>query len=200
MKKSLLVLGATSAIAKATTHCFASHGYNLYLAGRDKEELSRLASDLSIRHGVIVKIGTFDARNFQAHQSFLENAVKEMEGLQGALLAFGTMDNIEKANEDFNAAREIIDANFTGACSLLHHLANYFASQRSGFIVAISSVAGDRGRQSNYIYGAAKGGLSLYLQGLRNRLYQDNVNVITVKPGMVDTPMTYGKPGVLASF
>ncbi len=92
--------------------------------------------------------------------------------------------------------KRIIDSNFTGAASILSHCANHFESMKSGFIIGISSVAGDRGRQSNYVYGAAKGALSLYLQGLRNRLYPGGVRVITIKPGFVDTAMTYGLPGL----
>jgi short-subunit dehydrogenase len=90
----------------------------------------------------------------------------------------------------------MLDSNFTAAVSVLNLAADYFAARRGGFLCVLSSVAGDRGRQSNYLYGAAKGGLTVYLQGLRNRLSRSGVQVTTVKPGFVDTPMTYGKPGL----
>ena len=93
-------------------------------------------------------------------------------------------------------ARRILDTNFTGCVSALEILARRFEARRAGFIAALSSVAGDRGRQSNYLYGAAKGGLSTYLQGLRNRLHHSGVRVVTIKPGFVDTAMTYGRPGL----
>jgi short-subunit dehydrogenase len=102
-----------------------------------------------------------------------------------------------KGQSDWEEARRILETNFTGCVSLLNILADYFEPRRAGFICALSSVAGDRGRQSNYLYGAAKAGLSAYLQGLRNRLFPAHVKVITVKPGFVDTRMTYGRPGLL---
>jgi decaprenylphospho-beta-D-erythro-pentofuranosid-2-ulose 2-reductase len=111
------------------------------------------------------------------------------------VLAFGYLGD-QLAARDFKVGEKIIAANFTGAASILSHCANYFELKKSGFIIGIASVAGDRGRQSNYVYGAAKGALALYLQGLRNRLYVSGVQVITIKPGFVDTAMTYGLPGL----
>lgn len=196
MKGGVLVLGATSAIARATSEALAKQGYSLFLAGRDQEEIRRIASDLAIRYQVSVKCGSFDAERHKEHPRFIQNVVKELDGLEGALIAFGDLGNHQKATLEFGETEQIINRNFTGACSILHECANYFATKGSGFIIGISSVAGDRGRQSNYIYGAAKGGLSLYLQGLRNRLHAKGVHVLTVKPGFVDTAMTFGMPGM----
>lgn len=193
--KTVLILGATSAIARAAANAFAEKGYALHLAGRNQDELSRIAADLQIRHQVQVQHSKFDADTCQTHEPFLKKIVSKTS-LGGVLLAFGDLGDHLKAVSDFSAAQLIIQRNFTGACSILTHSANYFRQQQKGFIIAISSVAGDRGRQSNYIYGSAKGGLSLYLQGLRNHLHPYGVRVITVKPGFVDTPMTFGKPGV----
>ena len=109
----------------------------------------------------------------------------------------GYLGDQTKGQNDWEEARRILETNFTGCVSALNIVANYFESRRTGFICAVSSVAGDRGRQSNYLYGAAKAGLSAYLQGLRNRLFRANVKVITVKPGFVDTHMTYGRPGLV---
>jgi short-subunit dehydrogenase len=111
------------------------------------------------------------------------------------VLAFGYLGD-QQAARDFSAGAKVIASNFTGAVSILGYCANYLEQLHRGFIIGISSVAGDRGRQSNYVYGAAKGALSLYLQGLRNRLHPGGVRVITIKPGFVDTAMTYGLPGL----
>ncbi len=195
MSESVLILGATSAIARATAAAFAGQGYALYLASRDADELRRIAADLRLRYGVEVRHGEFDAEATATHEAFFQSVVAAMPNLRGVVLAFGYLGD-QMAARDFRVGEKVIAANFTGAASILSHCANYFEPLKSGFIIGISSVAGDRGRQSNYVYGAAKGALSLYLQGLRNRLYASGVRVITVKPGFVDTAMTYGLPGL----
>lgn len=196
MKSGVLILGATSAIARASAQSFAVKGYPLYLAGRDVQELERIASDLKVRFQVDAKYGYFNAEEFAEHGSFFDDVVSEMGELEGVLLAFGDLGDQKKAISEFSAAKEIIDRNFTGACSILTYCANYLGNLGKGFIIGISSVAGDRGRQSNYVYGAAKGALNLFLQGLRNRLFQSGVRVITIKPGFVDTAMTFGLKGM----
>ena len=113
------------------------------------------------------------------------------------MVCIGELGNQAKGQSDWGEARRILETNFTGCVSLLNILANHFEARRAGFICALSSVAGDRGRQSNYLYGSAKAGLSAFLQGLRNRLYPAHVKVITIKPGFVVTRMTYGRPGLL---
>ena len=193
--EAVLILGATSAIARATAVAFAARGDSLYLASRDEEELRRIAADLRLRYGVEVHHGLFDAEATGTHEAFFKSVVAAMPNLSGVVLAFGYLGD-QQAVRDFNVGAKVIAGNFTGAASILSHCANYFEPLHYGFIIGISSVAGDRGRQSNYLYGAAKGALSLYLQGLRNRLYPKGVRVITVKPGFVDTAMTYGLPGL----
>ena len=195
MSKTVLILGAASAIARATAAAFAARGAALYLASRDMDELRRIAADLHLRHGVEVHYGWFDAEASETHAAFLQAVIKEMHGLSGVVLAFGYLGD-QQAARDFNVGARVIASNFTGAASILSHCANYFEPLKCGFIIGISSVSGDRGRQSNYVYGAAKGALSLYLQGLRNRLFASGVRVITVKPGFVDTAMTFGLPGL----
>jgi len=195
MNNPVLILGATSAIARATAGAFAARGHAIYLAGRDMDELPRIAADLRVRHGIEVRYGTFDAEATDTHAAFMQSVIDEMQGLSGVVLAFGYLGD-QIAARDFSVGAKVIASNFTGAASILSHCANYFEPLKSGFIIGISSVAGDRGRQSNYVYGAAKGALSLYLQGLRNRLFPSSVRVITVKPGFVDTAMTYGLPGL----
>jgi len=195
-KAGVIILGAASPIARAAALSFAEEGRPLYLAGRDVLELGRLASDIQLRHGVDVHYGRFDAEAYDAHATFFQGAIKALGAVDGVLLAFGYLGDHQQAVHDFSEAQMIINRNFTGACSILTHCADFLHAQKSGFIIAISSVAGDRGRQSNYVYGAAKGGLSIFLQGLRNRLHPAGVRVITIKPGFVDTSMTFGKPGL----
>jgi decaprenylphospho-beta-D-erythro-pentofuranosid-2-ulose 2-reductase len=194
---SVLILGATSAIASALTREFAAHKFDLVLGGRDREELSALAADLSLRHGVRAGVLPFDALETQTHTATLRTFLSETgDALAGAVVCIGYLGDQAKGQSDWEEACLILETNFTGCVSALNILANHFELRRAGFICAISSVAGDRGRQSNYLYGAAKAGLTAYLQGLRNRLCRSNVRVITIKPGFVDTRMTYGHPGL----
>ena len=194
---TVLILGATSGIASALAKEFAAHKYDLVLGGRDRDELSALASDLSLRNSVRASALAFDALDTQTHAARLQSFLAESgNALAGAVVCIGYLGDQAKAQVDWNEARLILETNFTGCVSALNILANHFERRRTGFICAISSVAGDRGRQSNYLYGAAKAGLSVYLQGLRNRLFPAGVKVITVKPGFVDTRMTYGRPGL----
>jgi decaprenylphospho-beta-D-erythro-pentofuranosid-2-ulose 2-reductase len=184
---NILILGVTSAIAKAAANLFAGRGDALFLTGRNTEELTRIAADLTARHNITLHQEKFDAEDFTSHAEFLNKVLVKMPHIDQVLLAFGDMRG------DFHG---IIDRNFTGAVSILELLSNYFIEKKSGLIAVISSVAGDRGRQSNYLYGAAKAGLSAYLQGLRNKLFSHHVHVLTIKPGPVDTPMIYGMPHI----
>lgn len=195
MRTAVLILGATSAIAQASAAAFARSGSSLYLASRDDNELERIAADLRLRYGVDVHHGHFDAEAINTHAGFFKNVLKTFPNLSGVVLAFGYLGN-QLAMRDPAECVKVITCNFTGAASILNHCASHFETLQSGFIIGISSVAGDRGRQSNYVYGSAKGALSLYLQGLRNRLHTCGVRVITIKPGFVDTTMTYGLPGL----
>ena len=195
MSRNVLILGATSAIARGTAAAFAARGDNLYLASRDLEELKRIAADLQVRYGVKVSYSLFDAAATETHPAFFAGVLKEVQELTGVVVAFGLLGDQQAARE-FDLAEKIIASNFTGAVSILSICANYFEPLKRGFIIGITSVAGDRGRQSNYVYGAAKGAFSLYLQGLRNRLFASGVRVITIKPGFVDTAMTFGLPGL----
>jgi len=194
---SVLILGATSAIASALAREFAAHKFDLVLGGRDREELSAGASDLTLRYGVRARILPFDALDTQTHALTLRSFLSEAgNALEGVVVCMGYLGDQAKGQSDWDEARRILKTNFTGCVSALNILANHFEPRRAGFICAISSVAGDRGRQSNYLYGAGKAGLSTFLQGLRNRLFPAHVKVITVKPGFVDTHMTYGRPGL----
>jgi short-subunit dehydrogenase len=194
MKKPVLILGATSAIARELAAAFARRGHALFLAGRDQSEIDRLVRDLQLRCKAEVAGDHFDAEDYQSHAEFFRKVLEQTAELHGVVAAFGYLGEQERAARDFAECERIIAVNFTGAVSILNHCADYFEQRRAGFIIGISSVAGDLGRQSNYVYGSAKAGFSVYLQGLRNRLSFAGVRVLTVKPGFVDTPMTFGLP------
>ena len=174
----VVILGATSAIARAIARRFAVEGYPIVLAARDVEEAELIAADLRVRHEAKASVLPFDAFDTASHVGFVDLCRQRLSGeLGGVVLCFGHMEDQQAAQRDSAAARRILDGNFLGAVSILDHFANYFEARGRGFIAALSSVAGDRGRASNYYYGAAKAGLSTYLQGLRNRLYRSGVSV-----------------------
>jgi short-subunit dehydrogenase len=185
----VLIIGAKSDIARAVALKYAQNGYDLYLAARKSSELDELANDIIIRTQRKVKCVELDILDYTSHASFYD-ALEEKP--LGIISAVGYLGDQKKAQSDLNEARKILDTNYTGVVSLVNIIADDFEKRRSGFIVGISSVAGDRGRKSNYIYGSAKSALTTYLSGLRNRLHNANVQVLTVKPGFVATKMTEG--------
>lgn len=188
--RRVLILGATSAIAMETARIFAAKGDRLFLVARNAERLAAAAADLKLRGASQVATEALDLNDFDRHESLIDGAVEALGGLDTALIAHGTLGDQQRSQTDWAYAESEIRTNFLSAASLLTHLANRFEAQRKGSIAVISSVAGDRGRQSNYVYGAAKAGLTAFTDGVRNRLYPAGVNVVTVKPGFVDTPMT----------
>ncbi|HDN27488.1 MAG TPA: SDR family oxidoreductase [Thioploca sp.] len=188
--RKILIIGATSAIAQATAKLFAQQHDALFLVGRDADKLEAIAADLKVRGAHQVDYTALDLNEFDKHPSMLEQADASLEGLDTVLIAHGTLDDQKACEQDFAKAEQALRTNFLSVVSLLTPIANRLEKQHYGCIAVISSVAGDRGRQSNYIYGTAKGALSLFLQGLRNRLHPANVCVVTIKPGFVDTPMT----------
>lgn len=187
--KYILILGATSDIAKATAHEFASNGFGVQLAGRDVDKLDIIKKDIATRFEVPVSAHSFDAQDFDSHQSFWNKLPQRPDV---TLCAFGYLGNQEKGQKEWEEAHRVIQVNYTGAVSILNVVANAYAAQAYGAIIGISSVAGERGRQSNYLYGSAKAGFTAYLSGLRNRLSKKGVPVLTVKPGFVRTRMTEG--------
>ncbi len=194
--RTVLIAGATSAMARALAAELAREGHGLVLAARDLPEARAIAADAALRFGVPARAVELDALDFDSHARVLGGVIaEEGEALEGAVIAIGYGGDGNRARDDFAEARRIIDVNFTACVSLLTVLAGHFERRGAGFLCVISSVAGERGRQSNYVYGAAKGGLTRYLQGLRNRLHPAGVRVVTVNPGFVDSRMTFGKPG-----
>lgn len=195
MTKNILILGATSSIARELANTFAAQGHHLFLASRDYSELGRITSDIQIRYNTHVDYAKFDAEDRASHPEFWQHVLEKMGKVDGVVYASGYLEPAQ-LNTDFIKLEKIIAINFTGAVSILQLCGNYFAQNKTGFIIGLSSVAGDRARQSNNVYGTAKGALSLYLQGLRNQLAPYHVQVLTVKLGFVDTAMTYGMPGL----
>ena len=190
MSENVLLVGATSAIARALAQRLAARGCNLILAGRDNEELESLASDLRIRYQEQILVESVDAMQVDSHTAFVDRAMGAFhESLQGAILCQGVLHPQSLAATSWQMSAEMMQVNLTASISLLNLLADRFAPLGRGYLAAISSVAGDRGRGSNYIYGASKAGLTAYLDGLRNHLLPHGVHVLTIKPGPVDTPM-----------
>jgi decaprenylphospho-beta-D-erythro-pentofuranosid-2-ulose 2-reductase len=186
MSGQALILGATSDMALALARKFASKGFSLTLAARNVQKLKAMQSDLEIRYGVPVHVIHFDAVNTSSHQDFYSHLPDKPDVV---LCVFGLLGDQPKAETDWKACEEILYSNFIGAVSILNIIANDMQERRSGVIAGISSVAGERGRQSNYLYGSAKAGFTAYLSGLRNRLAKYGVHVLTVKPGFVRTKM-----------
>ncbi|MCO5238007.1 MAG: SDR family oxidoreductase [Chitinophagaceae bacterium] len=182
-----LILGATSDIGIALAEVFAENKYNIQLAARDCTKLSVFQTDLSIRYNIQCSTHHFDAMDFNSHQSFYEALVPKPAV---TICVFGYMNDNEMAVTSLPETLKIIQTNFTGAASILNTIAKDYADRKTGCIVGISSVAGERGRQSNYIYGSAKAGFTAYLSGLRNKLYKSGVHVVTILPGFVFTKMT----------
>jgi decaprenylphospho-beta-D-erythro-pentofuranosid-2-ulose 2-reductase len=200
--KAVVILGSASSTARYIAHEFARAGYDLVLGDFDHWENDRIAADVRVRFDVQTYSIKFNALAFETHAKFVEDCTRELGAEpEGVILCFGFMAQQADAQKDFVLARRTIDTNLSGAVSILEQFASLFEARKHGFIAALSSVAGDRGRQANYIYGASKGGFSVYLEGLRNRLHAAGVQVCTIKPGFMDTKMTYGMdlPGPLVA-
>jgi hypothetical protein len=170
---------------------FAAAGYDIQLAARNAGRLAPLQSDLSIRYSVTCTLHEFDAAKPATHTDFL-NALPARPDI--TICVFGYLGDQQLAESDWQECERILQVNYVGAVSILNLVANEYAAAQKGIIAGISSVAGERGRQSNYFYGSAKAGFTAYLSGLRNRLFQKQVYVLTVQPGFVYTRMTENMP------
>jgi short-subunit dehydrogenase len=188
--RKILIVGATSAIAEATARLFAADGDELCLAGRNEARLAASAADLRVRGAAQVETIALDANDLARHDRAVTTAAETMGGLDIVLIAHGKLPDQKACEASVEATSEALMTNATSVIALLTIVANRFEQQRAGTIAVISSVAGDRGRQSNYVYGTAKAAVSIFAQGLRNRLARTGVKVVTIKPGFVDTPMT----------
>jgi len=182
-----LILGAASDMAVAIAKKFASKGYAVQLAARNVHRLNPLISDIAIRYNVAATVHEFDALNFTSHAEFFNT----LPGVPDVTICvFGLLGEQETACSDWKHCQQIIETNYTGAVSILNVVSRKYAELQKGTIVGISSVAGERGRQSNFIYGSAKAGFTAYLSGLRNAMFHKGVHVVTVQPGFVYTKMT----------
>ena len=187
---NVLIIGATSAIAQSTARQFASQGNALFLVARDEQKLQIVVEDLRTRGASAVSTAQLDVSDFHRHQEIVDAAVGGLENIDIALIAHGTLPDQKLCEQSLDELRREMDINAISTMSLLSILANLFEKKGSGCIAVITSVAGDRGRQSNYVYGTAKATVTTFLQGLRNRLAPSGVSVVTIKPGFIDTPMT----------
>lgn len=187
MSQRVLILGATSAIAAEVARLYAAEGAALHLIGRNADKLQVLVTSLGV--DATHEVADFD--RLEQAESVIERASERLGGaIDVALIAHGALGEQLDTERRFDAAEAVLRTNFISVVALLVPLANRLEQQRSGVIGVITSVAGERGRPRNYTYGAAKGGLNIYLQGLRSRLFKAGVSVVTLKLGPVDTPMT----------
>ena len=199
----VLILGATSAIAAEAAQIYAARAARLHLVGRDAGKLARVAARCT---GAAVTTQQADFAQLEHNDAVVSAAIEALGRVDVALIAHGALGDQLASERQFEAAEAIVRVNFTSVVSLLIPLGNHLEAARSGSIGVITSVAGERGRPRNYTYGAAKGALNIYLQGLRTRLYASGVSVTTLKLGPVDTPMTkdhkkhalFGKPAKVA--
>lgn len=188
--KKVLIVGATSAIATACARLWAEQGAEFFLVARNDEKLEQTAADLKARGAKAVTLHNMDATDFAAHPAMLEDCLKALSQIDIALIAHGTLPDQKVCEQDVSIALQEFVNNGTSVIALLTRLASQFETQRCGTLAVIASVAGDRGRPSNYLYGSAKAAVSTFCEGLRARLFKVGVHVITIKPGFVDTPMT----------
>ncbi|MBU44500.1 MAG: short-chain dehydrogenase [Spirochaetaceae bacterium] len=190
-KKQALIIGASSDMAVAMSHLLAEQGWNLILAGRNIKDLREQSSDLGIRHKIIAEPLALDLTDGKG----IAKKIQSLDGVPELTVCFaGIMQDEDQARTNYETAERILTTNYNGVIHAVNPIAEMLKKEGYGVIAVVSSVAGDRGRQSNYHYGSAKAGLTAYLSGLRNYLYSYGVHVLTIKPGFVRTSMTEGMP------
>ena len=195
MKDHWLIIGATSAVARACARELAQQGAELTLVGRDRDDLEATASDARLRGSATARALTCDVGDPLARQALLDQALLP-ESRLNVLVAVGLMPDQDTMDADPELLSSMVDATYTGPMIVIQGLVPHFERQAGGQVVVIGSVAGDRGRRKNYLYGSAKAGLATYAEGLRARLFTSGATVTVVKPGFIDTAMTWGLPGL----
>ena len=197
MSRPVMIIGATSGIGRAIASAYARKGHSLILCGRDETVLKNTARDIEIRFGVsAIPIG-LDVLDFSRHEVIMEQAqALTPDSIEGVIMCHGMMPDQRQVFGNAKALRELIDTNFASTVSLSEAVSRLLAPQGGGFICVITSVAADRGRPINHLYGATKAAVTTYLEGLRVRLAADQIAVINIKPGAIDTAMTWGMPGL----
>lgn len=206
--KRILIIGATSAIAEHCARIWAARGDALHLVARNEQHIQVIASDLKVRGASEVTTYCTDLNEMDKHEELLDVADDALEGVDIVLVAHGTLSNQRSCELSVKETLAEIQTNALSTISLLTLIANRFEAKQGGTICVISSVAGDRGRASNYVYGSAKAMVTAFTSGLRQRLHKSNIAVVTVKPGFVDTPMTseftkgflWAKPSAVAAL
>lgn len=188
--KNVLIFGATSAIAEATARRYALEKCSLFLVGRNAARLDEIRADLLARGASEVTVHIHDATDIERQAQCLEVAVSQLGRIDIALIAHGSLSDQNSCELSVDETMKELNVNAMSMIAIMTDLANIMVGQKQGTIAVISSVAGDRGRKSNYVYGSAKAMVTAFAQGLRNRVYTDGVHVVTVIPGFVDTPMT----------
>lgn len=186
----IMILGATSAIAHETARNFAKDGAEFFLVARDQDKLMSIVGDLQAHGAKKVITSVVDMNDTDRHAGLIDEALTELCGLDAVLLSYGTLGDQAASEASYDVARQELETNFLSTVSFLTVIANVFEKQRRGVIAVVTSVAGDRGRASNYVYGTAQAAKITFLSGLRNRLAKSGVTVLTIKPGQTDTPMT----------
>jgi short-subunit dehydrogenase len=190
---NVLIIGATSGIGSTVAQVFSQEGYNVICSSRDEEQLGYLISDLEIRYGRKPCAAPIDLTKISSITGFVRRLYEDFKTIDCVVVTAATMPGNETEYYDEESLINTTMTNFIGIASVLNEISRRMINNNSGMIICLSSVAGERGRQSNFIYGASKSALNTYLQGLRSKLFKHNVYVITVLPGYVDTLMSYGK-------
>ncbi len=191
----IVILSANSDIAKACAHEYAAKGYSLYLVAKNKKQSQILSDNLGVelhkQYSVDIQHLSLDVLESDRHKNFIDSLFNNKDTRpEGLIICTGLLGSQNQAQENFTHAKEVIDCNFSALVSICELFAQHFEHHKNGFIIGLSSVAGDRGRQSNYIYGASKAAFSTYLLGLGQRLHKNKVHVLCVKPGYVNSKMT----------
>ncbi len=194
MKKNIVIFGATSAICHAVAQNLALQGYGMYLLARDGDRLAAVAEDVSARGGEVLGQQSYDFLDHAASSELFDSLRAMPNSFDTILIGHGSLPSQSDCEQDVTQMVSCLKSNLESTAVIMHHAANFLSAQKAGALVVISSVAGDRGRKSNYYYGATKSALNAMLEGLRGRLREHGVSVINIKPGMVDTPMTAHLP------
>lgn len=195
-KKCWIIVGASSAIATRFAHVVAKTQNQIILLGRDLKKLGDIQNDLRIRYSATVDCIEFDGLQTDAHQRIAQSCMALANNPISLFIAFGMMGDGPAITHTQLQALTVINSNFTGVVSVVYAFLSFLQKQKQGEIVILGSVAGERGRASNFDYGAAKSALAVFCEGLSVALYQNNISVTLMKLGYIDTPMTYNKPGV----
>lgn len=195
MAETWIILGATSAMARAFARAVVAKGDGVLFAGRDMDDLAASAADAAARGAPVAEAHRFDARNPASFAPIIERA-RALEGAVSVAVFVGSMPAQAEIDADPSLVDGTVTDSFTGPARFLQAIAPLMEERGAGNVVGVGSVAGDRGRLGNYVYGSAKAGFHTYLAGLRNRLGRSGVHVVTVKPGFVDTAMTWGLEGM----